>query len=263
MSRRFDKKCGSCTGESWEVSIRSGSESIIDNGLYAGMRFSDYVESDDFPLLIKFIDAADKLSVQVHPDEKNELWYIIDAAPDAEIIYGTAEGVSICDIKSAGDDIEKLLNHIRVRTGDIFYIPSGQIHAIGSGILAAEIQQNSDTTYRLYDYGRPRELHRDEALEVIKILSDSEINKLRYSNGISGIANCEYFKITEYLGDTDFNLNNSFSVVIDLEGSGTLICESESYNINSGDTYFLPRGCACTRFIGNAHILEVKAAIAV
>ncbi len=258
LHTRFNKECGNTTGESWEISIRSGCECVIANGEYAGMTLGDYLEADAFPLLIKFIDAADKLSVQVHPSEKNELWYIIDAAPDAEIIYGTAENADINKIKNAGDGIEKYLRHIKVKAGDVFYIPAGQIHALGAGILIAEIQQNSDTTYRLYDYGRPRELHRDKALQEIKLRGPDEIHGLQYSRGSGGIANCEYFKITEHFGEADLDIRDSFSAIVAVGGSGALLCEGKHYTVSAGDTYFIPQGCEHIRLTGSSHILEVK-----
>ena len=155
-------------GESWELCCRNEAKSIIENGEYAGRYLCDVLSCGiDFPLLIKFIDSGDKLSVQVHPDNdvtdengtplgKTEMWYIIDAEKDAHIIYGLCDGVTIGEFedKIKKDDFDNTLRKVPVKAGDCYFIPAGQVHAIGKGIVLAEIQENSDTTYRLYDYGR-------------------------------------------------------------------------------------------------------------
>ena len=172
-----------------------------------------------FPLLVKFIDAADDLSIQVHPDNeyaarvegdsgKTEMWYIIDAPPGAEIIYGLRKGCTKEDLKKAleAGAPREALNYVKVKPGDSFFIPAGLVHAIGRGIFIAEIQQNCDLTYRVYDYGRldlsgkPRELHTKKAFDVIRTFSREDIERLRMSALNSGeydksvLSHCEYFK---------------------------------------------------------------------
>jgi mannose-6-phosphate isomerase len=188
--------------ESWEVSARADGESRIANGRWSGEGLKKIMdlfpldilgeavftgENPEFPLLFKLIDANEALSVQVHPDDayaqsaegepygKHEAWYILEAAPEAGIIYGLSPGIDKERLKRMIEEsrIEECLNTVRVRAGDVIDIPPGTVHAIGKGIVLAEIQQNSNLTYRLYDYnrkdaqGRPRELHIEKALDVI------------------------------------------------------------------------------------------------
>lgn len=155
-----------------------------------------------FPLLIKFIDAADRLSVQVHPDDayaarvengvgKTEMWYVIDAAPGAQLVMGLSDGKTPDDLRAearSGGDVSDCLRYVPVSAGDCFFIPSGMVHAIGSGILIAEIQQNCDLTYRVWDYGRlgkdgkPRELHTEKACDVIRSFTDGEVEAERFES---------------------------------------------------------------------------------
>lgn len=196
---------GQKIAEAWTLTLRKDGESIIENGEYAGKTLSEYADEIgmdklcgesflkknpfDFPLLVKLIDAAQPLSVQVHPDDeyahsvgiemgKTEMWYIVDSAPESKLIIGLKKD---SDINSAefsdalkNGNISEYFNYVAVKPGDIYYIPAGLVHAIGKGILIAEIQQNSNTTYRIYDYnrlgidGKPRELHLKNARETIK-----------------------------------------------------------------------------------------------
>ncbi|HOJ12284.1 MAG TPA: class I mannose-6-phosphate isomerase [Clostridiales bacterium] len=197
--------------ESWEVSCHPDGESIISNGLFKGKSLTDYVNEfnykvigtglswkpgDRFPLLIKLIDANDRLSVQVHPDDeyaslheedkngKNEMWYVISAKPGAKLVYGLKTGTTREKLENAvrNNSIEEHLNYIQVAAGDALNIPAGLVHAIGSGILLAEVQQNSNNTYRVYDYervdinGNKRPLHIEKALEVISYDEEASCN---------------------------------------------------------------------------------------
>ena len=183
--------------ESWEVSCHKNGSSIIANGEYGGTTLPELLEQlgrtlvgsslsqkdvDKFPLLIKFIDAENNLSVQVHPDDvyayknengeygKNEMWFIISAKPGAKLVYDVIPGTTREKFADAVSEnrIESLLKKVEVFAGDVINIPAGLVHAIGKGILLAEVQQNSDTTYRVYDYGRTgRPLHIAKALDVI------------------------------------------------------------------------------------------------
>ena len=186
--------------ESWELSCHPDGESVIASGDYAGMTLPAFLAAhpeaagescrdfERFPVLIKLIDAHDNLSVQVHPDDayalahegeygKTEMWYIVDAEPGAELLYGFARDVTKEEFRRAIEEntLLDLVRHVPVRPGDVFFIPAGTLHAIGKGILIAEIQQNSNTTYRVYDYGRvgkdgkPRELHIAKALDVTRL----------------------------------------------------------------------------------------------
>ena len=200
-------------GESWELTVRADAASCICNGCYAGKTVQELIDVDPtvvmgassyiggvFPLLVKLIDAGDRLSVQVHPDDayaarvendrgKTEMWYIVDAEEGAEIICGLREGVSHADFEKAIADrtLDAVLHHQPVHAGETYFIPAGLPHAIGGGILIAEIQQNCDLTYRVYDYDRRqkdgtlRELHVEKALDVIRGFEKEEIEALQYA----------------------------------------------------------------------------------
>ena len=170
----FDK-----LAESWELTVRPDGMNVIENGEYAGMTLGEYIEkagnsviaagydADRFPLLIKFIDARDRLSIQVHPSDdyalaneneygKTEVWYIVEADEGAELVFGLSRDYTkeAFDKAVAENTVETLLNRVKVHAGEVYFIPSGLVHAIGAGILICEIQQNSNVTYRVYDYGR-------------------------------------------------------------------------------------------------------------
>ena len=174
-------------GESWEVFDRGGASSVIRNGPLAGKTLADLRGNAPFPLLVKILDAAERLSVQVHPDAetaarlgggaeaKTECWFVLHAEPGARVWRGLAEGVTRADIQrcttergTAEGTLESLLHSFEVEAGDTIYIPAGMVHTIGAGVLLAEVQQNSDTTYRLHDWGRGRDIHVREALESIR-----------------------------------------------------------------------------------------------
>lgn len=202
-------------GESWEIACHREGTSKIRNGEYKGLTLEELIKhygdivfgksiekiTDRFPLLIKFIDANDKLSVQVHPDDeyamkfeddfgKTEMWYIVDAEPGAKLVYGLKKGITKEDFIKAieNNDFDEILREIEVKKGDVVFIPAGTIHAIGKGILIAEIQQSSDITYRVYDWnrvgldGKPRELHIEKALDVINF--DEYIEKPKVESTI-------------------------------------------------------------------------------
>jgi len=268
--------------ESWELTARDDGMNIIENGIYEGLTLEDYVNNfgnavisdtyveDRFPLLIKFIDACDKLSIQVHPDDeyslknegeygKTEMWYIIEADKGAQIVYGLKSNVTKADFKSAVDDdkTEETLNYINVKKGDVYFIPSGLIHAIGAGILIAEIQQNSNITYRVYDYkrrqsdGSLRQLHAEKALETVRLYTATEIEELQFTNqkdnqtDVSLLASCEYFTVNKYSVKSGLSLSadeRSFNSIVCISGSGEIKFNSESYAITKGDSYYIPAG---------------------
>lgn len=295
LKTEFNKQSDlSNIAESWELTCRDDGMNTIVGGEFDGFSLEQYINKngfsvvtdknlDRFPLLIKFIDAQDNLSVQVHPDDeyglktanslgKTEMWYIIDALPDSKLVYGLKNDCTIDNLKDAisNGTVESVLNYVSVKKGDVFFIPSGLVHAIGSGILLAEIQQNSNITYRVYDYnrkgkdGKPRELHVQDALNVIVNRSEAEIENIRYSMGKSSdtcIANCEYFKVDKYDIDGEvlfFADASSFNSLLCLEGEGTLISNDEKYAIKKGDSYFIPANSGEYKINGRLQVIVSK-----
>ncbi len=280
--------------ESWELTVRDDGINIIDGGEFDGYTMEKYIEEngfevvtnkslDRFPLLIKFIDAEDNLSVQVHPDDeyglktanslgKTEMWYVIDAKPGAQLVYGLKEGYTVDMLKAAidNDTVEETLNYVSVKKGDVFFIPSGLVHAIGAGILLAEIQQNSNITYRVYDYnrvgkdGKPRELHVNDALNVIVNRNEDEIEKIRFSTNVkntTSLASCEYFKVDKFSVDgvLEFSTNaESFNSVLCLNGDGFIEFLGEKFKLTKGDSYFIPANMGTYFVSGNVEIIISK-----
>ena len=266
--------------ESWELSVRNDEMSCITNGKACGMTLLEYFDTvgfdcvapsfkkgDRFPLLVKLIDAADMLSIQVHPDDKyasevehdsgkTEMWYVVDACEGASLIYGLRDGVSGEDFASAirQGRVGEVINTIPVKPGDTYFIPAGMLHAIGSGILIAEIQQNSDLTYRVYDFDRKdkdgnlRPLHVDKAIDVTRPYSEDEINSVRFAKGEGlgvgeCLANSEYFRVRRLSLTEKTKLSvsdESFMSVLCIEGDGNIIFEGDRFPICKGDSYFLP-----------------------
>lgn len=268
-------------GESWEISAVQGDISKVKNGFLKGNNLQELIEvymgdlvgdkvyqkfGMEFPLLIKFIDANDDLSIQVHPDDdlakkrhnaygKTEMWYVIDAEKDAKLISGFNRDVTKKEYMKhiENNSLPKILNYEKVKTGDVFFIPAGRIHAIGKGILLTEIQQTSDVTYRIYDYnrkgkdGKPRELHNDLALSAIDFShhKDYRTHYEKKKNDTANIVQCPYFttniidfdkKITK-----DFSLLDTFVIYICLEGSLEVIDEKTGKeSLNKGETVLLP-----------------------
>lgn len=295
LKAEYNKKSDlSNIAESWELTVRNDGMNNIIGGEFDGLTMEEYINKmgfsvvtnkqlDRFPLLIKFIDAEDNLSVQVHPDDeyglknanslgKTEMWYIIDAKQGAKLVYGLKEGCTNEMFKKAIENgtVEDMLNYVPVKKGDVFFIPSGLVHAIGSGILLAEIQQNSNITYRVYDYnrigkdGKPRELHVSDALNVIVNRNEEEINKIRYSNGDKSettLASCEYFKVDKYSlsGEIELFANEkSFNSVLCLDGDGYIEFNGVKYSLTKGDSYFIPANMGKYTVNGNAEIIVSK-----
>lgn len=264
-------------GESWELCVRQNECNVIKNGWLAGKTLREAIESyrdeitggefgaDDFPLLIKLIDAAADLSVQVHPDDeysarvegdrgKTEVWCVLSADEGARMAIGLKEGVGKDELGRALEmgDAERVLNYVKVKAGDVYFIPSGLCHAIGRGILVAEIQQNCDLTYRLYDYGRlgadgkPRELHIEKALDVIKSFGEGEIEAQRFSRAddiTEGlIADCEYFRAERIYvgGNATVNTDSRMLHLLAVSGEGSVVYERVEYPIKKGSSYLLP-----------------------
>ena len=288
---------GETLAESWDLSCRTPEETCrIENGYGAGMLLSDYLRDygsallgtrfhgDRFPLLIKWIDARDRLSVQVHPDDayamrergelgKTEMWYVVEAEEGASLIYGLKEGVTREDFALAVAEgrLFDTMNVLPVKAGDAVFIPAGQLHAIGAGILIAEIQQSSDVTYRVYDYerrdkdGKERPLHVKEALEVVRSFTEEEVNAIRYARVAddergdpSLLAACPYFTVRRLSVNGRETLaldEKSFLHLLCLSGDCTLVQDAEKHPVARGDSYFLPAGLGDCRLEGEATLL--------
>jgi mannose-6-phosphate isomerase len=268
-------------GESWELSGYPGDVSRVRNGFLAGNSIEELIEvymgdlvgdsvferfGTMFPLLIKFIDANDRLSVQVHPNDdlamtqfgsfgKTEMWYIIEAEKDAEIVVGFNQPVTKESYVSHLENktLLTILNHEKTQAGDVFFIPAGRVHAINKGILLAEIQQTSDATLRIYDYdrvddkGKPRELHTDKALEAIdfKLYDAYKTNYTRLDDRPVNLAKCEYFttNLLEFKQPVsrEYHELDSFVVFMCLSGKARIeYGGSEKADIVTGDTVLLP-----------------------
>ena len=267
-------------GESWELSGVPGNESIVAEGPLAGKSIAELVKEykgelvggqvyertgDQFPLLIKFIDAHKDLSIQVHPDDalaekrhgtngKTEMWYVIDAEPGAHLYVGLKEAIGPEEYEKrvADGSIVDVLARYDVEPGDVFFLPAGRIHAICSGCFVAEIQQTSDITYRIFDYnrpgldGKPRELHTELAKEAIdyKVYADYRTPHTPAQDEEVELVSCPYFT-TSLLDLTlpyakDLSELDSFVVLMCLEGSGTLEVDGEEVSIGQGETVLIP-----------------------
>lgn len=274
------------TGESWEVASHKNGESTVGNGEYAGKTIKELTsllkesflgdkvymgDEEKFPLLVKFIDAKESLSVQVHPDDdfarenengelgKTEMWYIMDASVGAGILYGFKEEITKDEFKESIEN-NTLLDYTyfaKCKKGDSFFIPAGTLHAIGEGILIAEIQQNSDTTYRVYDYnrkdanGNTRELHIEKAVEVTSLCPAKALEKANDNV----IADCEYFKVEKLV------VNNSLKWTVDKSRFEIIIVCDGKVRINGiefkkGETALIPAYIGEIELIGDAEILK-------
>ena len=268
-------------GESWEISAVDGDVSIVANGPDAGMSLEELVERDGvrlmgkhvsnyfgttFPLLVKFIDARDNLSIQVHPDDelarrrhnafgKTEMWYVIEADGDAGLYSGFAQPITPDEYvqRVADNTIIDVLQFHSARPGDVFYLPSGRIHAIGRGVFVAEIQQTSNITYRIYDYnrvgndGKPRELHTEYAREAIdyKMYDDLKTSYEPIKNRTVELVDCPYF--TTALLDFDEQcirpvaLYDSFMIYVCMQGSAKIEADNGTWvELKQGETCLVP-----------------------
>ena len=267
-------------GEAWMLSGVPGSQTQVTNGFLRGNELNELLEvymddlvgekafskhKEQFPILIKFIDANDWLSVQVHPDDilaskrklgggKTEMWYILDAEPGAELISGFNRKISReFYLKNLNDKtLRNILNFEPVAKGDVFFIPSGRIHALGPGILLAEIQQTSDTTYRIYDWdrvddkGNPREMHTELALDAIdfSIPASYRTDYTMTENRSVNVVQCPYFN-TSVIDfrlplAKDFSEIDSFVIYICLEGSAEIIHPDGKEKISKGEIVLIP-----------------------
>ena len=267
-------------GESWELSGYEGDESVVTNGFLAGNNLVELIEiymgeligdtifdefGLSFPLLFKLIDANENLSIQVHPGDevaaerhnsfgKTEMWYVVDADPGSELIIGFADNCSRQTYLEAmaEDKVEDLLQKVPVKKGDVFFIPAGRVHAIGKGVVVAEIQQSSDITYRIYDYkrtddnGNERELHTEQALDVINFEATKQPNTIYTPvlNEKTPLITCEYFTTNMLRFDSPLNRNyakmDSFVAYMCLEGNMVIEFEGEKTTVTKGDTVLIP-----------------------
>lgn len=270
---------GSEIGESWELSGVPGAVSVVDNGPYKGKSLNELIDSyadallganavnrfgSEFPILIKFIDAKKDLSIQLHPGDelaqerhnsfgKTEMWYVMDADPGAELIIGFKRDISPEEYQKAlsSKTLTEYLHYEPVRTGDSYFINSGKIHAIGAGILLAEIQQSSDVTYRVYDFdrrdaqGNLRDLHTDLALDAMDFEKKDDF-KIRYSRQVNRenpMVSSEYFKTTylELEADTAMDLKDgSFTALVCVEGQAEIVLNSMAVPVEKGETVLIP-----------------------
>lgn len=267
---------GDVLAETWELSCHKDGPSYIANGEYAGETLEEYIlmegkkvlganvrKFQQFPVLIKFIDAAQDLSVQVHPNDeyalknenqygKTEMWYVVDCDEDASLYYGFSKEVSPEELEQRIQDntLLEVLNKVYVKKGDVLFIEAGTIHAIGKGCLIAEIQQNSNLTYRVYDYGRKdkngkeRDLHIEKALQVTK-----RVPILRQKSFDPHIASCEYFTVDKLVLDGKLMQRMSGSVdkstfvsLLVLEGEGQVHAGEERVSFRKGDSILITAG---------------------
>jgi len=295
----FNKKCNyEKIAESWELSCHKDGNSIISNGEDAGKTLSQYIEKygksvlgtncerfENFPVLIKLIDARDNLSVQVHPDNeyalrvegeygKTEMWYIVDCEEDASLLYGFKKEISKEEFSQRikNNTLLEVTNSVKVKKGDVFFIESGTLHAIGKGILIAEIQQNSNTTYRIYDYnrkdkdGKSRELHIDKACEVTTLspAAPPVNNEFTEYKGYrtKQLSSCEYFTtdIVETESYASFCvLESSFEHILILDGNCVLGSDQyKDMRLEKGDSVFLPAGYGDFYIDGKCTFIKTK-----
>lgn len=284
-------------GESWEISGVKGQETVVDGGPYDGLTTNELVATlrdrllgrdnylrygDEFPLLIKFIDAAGDLSVQVHPDDatamrhgrkrgKTEMWYVMDSEPSATLMVGLKRSITPDEYKAlvANGTICDAISRYNVKEGDCFYIPSGRIHSIGAGCFLTEIQQTSDVTYRIYDFKRKdkdgnfRELHTAEAADAIdyQVQESYRTEYDRVKNEPAELVDCPYFRTALYDLDEPMTLDyselDSFVILIGVCGEGTLTCDDgTSATLSAGHTLLLPATTGLVGVSGKVKFLE-------
>ncbi len=282
--------------EGWMLSCHEAGSSTVANGNFAGMSFADVVKENpelcgnnaknfaDFPILIKFIDAMDNLSVQVHPTKeycektgrgqsKTECWYIIDAEEDAYLILGFKDKITPEEFKAAieNNTLTDYVSKVPVKKGDFFFIESGTLHAICKGILLAEVQESSNTTYRIFDYnrvgndGKPRELHVEDGAAVTKLEKYSQPDFCK-GNSLDTperklLADCPLFKVWkidlngEICGVSD---ENSFVSLLIMDGNGTLEVCGETVSLTKGESIFIPANAGEYKISGNMEIIETR-----
>lgn len=287
LKTEFQKKSDlDKVAESWELSTHKDGQSTVASGAFQGKTLSEYIEAngkeclgsraaafESFPILIKLIDAADNLSIQVHPSDdyalkvegeygKTEMWYILDCTEGATLYYGVNTTLTKEELaeRIQNNTLLSVLNKVPVKKGDVFFIRPGTIHAIGKGILLCEIQQNSNTTYRVYDFdrrdkdGNPRELHVEKAMEVAQLTPS-----VPYQNENPNIlANCKYFTVEKLVADGSATLpldKDCFRSVVAVSGEATLSLSGEEFPLRKGDSLFIPAQDGTAQIRGNAELI--------
>ncbi len=284
--------------EAWVLSCHKAGPSTVEDGELKGKTLQEIYESNKeicgtngnkfefFPILIKLIDAKNNLSVQVHPDDeyamrvegeygKTEAWYILDCDDDAELILGFNREVSVEEFKEAAQS-EKMLdivNKVKVKKGDLFFIEAGTMHAICKGIMLAEVQQNSNTTYRIYDYGRlgadgqPRPLHVDKAADVTNlcppVIPDASQRKTETQDGgvRAELTSCDLFKMYDVKVSGEYNSfadETSFVSLLCLDGEADVTCGDTTLSMVKGESLFIPADSGKFTINGNADFLETR-----
>ena len=286
--------------ETWECSVHPDGPSVIANGEFKGQtlaevlkRHPEYlgskVKNGELPVLVKFIDAKQDLSVQVHPDDeyaqehegdngKTEMWYVIDAEEGASLIYGFKHKVTEEILRHALETgtLDKHLQKVEVHKGDTYFVPAGTIHGIGRGILIAEIQESSNVTYRVYDYdrvdknGKKRELNFDKAVQVMDMNVAPDVKQnprlIKHYPGCSRelLCRCKYFETERIQVSKGFSFtvrDESFQVLMCLDGYGqveTMDAEQKPIRFSKGETMFLPAGIGRCLVIGDATVLKIR-----
>ena len=277
-------------GEAWVIAAHDNGSSKITSGSLAGLTLKDAYEKhptlftekvyDKFPLLIKILDASDNLSVQVHPEDdyakvnengelgKTECWYVLDAKEDAKLVYGHSAKTH-GEFNSRIDNVEwnELFIEEKVKAGDFFYIPAGTLHAIGEGILIYEVQQNSDTTYRVYDYdrvdkdGNKRELHIEKTKDVTKVpfekvATNPKEEKVGKST-ITYLADEKYFSVFKInvIEQIVIEKNKTGNLFTVLEGAGSVVIDGIKHNVKKGDSFILTTKCDSYTLEGNMFLI--------
>jgi len=283
-------------GESWEISGVKDNETVVADGPLKGRSLNALVSEykaelvgrknyerfgDVFPLLIKFIDARQDLSIQVHPNDetarrqgrergKTEMWYALESAPGAQLYNGLKQQITPEQYKAMvdNDTITDALARYDVHEGDVFFIPAGRIHAIGAGCFVAEIQQTSDVTYRIYDFGRRdkqgrlRELHTELAAESIDygVLDDYRTHYYLRPNNPETVVRCPYFTTSVYdLSETitiDYSDLDSFVILIGVRGEGTVTAGQQQLSLRAGETILIPATAGDVKVKGTVRFLE-------
>lgn len=291
------------TAESWEVSCCENGMSRICGGDHDGQTLGEAIENaakkgidwlgsnchkfEGFPILIKLIDANDSLSIQVHPNDeyarinengsngKTEVWYVAEAEPDAELVYGFSKNVTREEIRKAieNNELKPYLNFVKIKAGDVLFVRSGLVHAIGKGTFICEIQQNSNITYRVYDWGRvgsdgkPRQLHIENALDVMDFSEEKDFDfspkfvfqvddVAEYS-----VANCEYFKVRKRVQEKESVIttdNTSFVAITFVKGEGCIFSKDGHITFSQGDSFFLPALCEEYKVVGECEFLITR-----
>lgn len=248
------------TGETWEVSVRPEGASLVVSGdekIPFYVFFEEHKKEimgenfeGEFPLLVKLIDANDKLSVQVHPADENsktEMWYILDAEENASLVAGFSEDISKDTLRECAlnGTLEEKMNFVPVKKGDSFFIPAGLVHAIGSGIVILEIQQNSDTTYRLYDYNRGREIHVEQG---VKWSDCSEYKPFEFPEGC--LSKCEFFDVEKANLPLEIQ---GFTILFSPDGC----IKADELTINKGEFAIIPESFGKVRVEGEGEVIYV------